>query len=90
MGSAFYAEDAPQSPAEETAVNLDMVRNLVEVVAPQAAGLEHVQLVHGTKWYGNNFGTFKTPAQEADPRVMPPLFYYAQYDWLKTYQQGKE
>ena len=20
---------------------------------------------------------------------MPPLFYYAQYDWLKSYQQGK-
>ena len=89
VGSAFYAEGAPQSPAEETALNLDMVRNLVEVVAPQASGLEHVQLIHGTKWYGNNFGPFKTPAQETDPRVMPPLFYYAQYDWLKSYQQDK-
>ena len=89
VGSAFYTEGAPQSPAEETALNLDMVRNLVEVVAPQASGLEHVQLIHGTKWYGNNFGPFKTPAQETDPRVMPPLFYYAQYDWLKSYQQGK-
>lgn len=89
VGSLFFTDGAPQPPAPETATNLDMVRNLVEVVEPQSSGIEHIQLIHGTKWYGNNFGPFKTPAEETDPRVMPPLFYYAQHDWLQSYQQDK-
>jgi nucleoside-diphosphate-sugar epimerase len=62
--------------------NTAMLVNLVEVLEPLAKDLQHVHVVHGTKWYGNHLGAFKTPAKEEDPRHMPPNFYYNQWDWL--------
>ena len=86
----FYAArlDRPD-PAAEAAINRTMLANLVEAVAPRAPNLAHIQLVHGTKWYGNHLGRYKTPAKESDPRHMPPNFYFAQHDWLGAYQTGK-
>lgn len=69
--------------------NLALLRNLVETLEPIAAGLEHIHVVHGTKWYGMHLGPFKTPAQENDPRHIPPNFYYDQWDYLVERQQGK-
>src|SRR5205823_3605663 len=51
--------------------------------------LTHVNLMHGTKWYGNHLGSFKTPAKEDDPRHMPPNFYYDQQDLVAARQRGK-
>lgn len=69
--------------------NVLMLHNLVEALEPGARGLEHVHVTHGTKWYGNHLGPFKTPAREDDPRHMPPNFYYDQWDWLSERQRGK-
>jgi nucleoside-diphosphate-sugar epimerase len=69
--------------------NVLMLRNLVEAVEPAARGLQHVHVTHGTKWYGNHLGPFKTPAKEDDPRHMPPNFYYEQWDYLRDRQRGK-
>lgn len=68
--------------------NLAMLRNLVETMEPLARELEHIHVMHGTKWYGNHLGPFKTPAKEDDPRHMPPNFYYSQWDYLLERQQG--
>ena len=62
--------------------NTAMLVNLIQALEPAAEDLQHVHVVHGTKWYGNHLGAFKTPAKEDDPRHMPPNFYYNQWDWL--------
>jgi nucleoside-diphosphate-sugar epimerase len=62
--------------------NTAMLINLIQALEPVAKHLQHVHVVHGTKWYGNHLGAFKTPAKEDDPRHMPPNFYYNQWDWL--------
>lgn len=76
-------------PANEAALNLAMLRNLVEAVEAGPQALERVVMLHGTKWYGNHLGPFRTPAREDDPRHMPPNFYYDQQDWIAGHQQGK-
>ena len=85
----YFAAYAPRAtPAEEVAPNLAMLANLV--TAAEAAGaLRHVALVHGSKWYGNHLGPYRTPAREDDPRHMPPNFYYDQQDWIEAFQYGK-
>ena len=81
----FYAayQERPTF-AEEVAPNLAMLRNVVEVVERVSPRLEHVSLMQGTKAYGTQFGPFKTPARETDPRHMPPNFYYDQDDFLRA------
>jgi nucleoside-diphosphate-sugar epimerase len=69
--------------------NTHMLTHLVEAIEPVAADLQHVHLMHGTKWYGNHLGPFKTPAKEDDPRHMPPNFYYDQWDWLLERQRNR-
>lgn len=76
-------------PASEAALNLAMLRNLVESLEAGGHPLERVVIVQGTKWYGNHLGPFRTPAREDDPRHMPPNFYYDQQDWIAGHQQGK-
>lgn len=79
----FFAAYSPRPTlADEVEPNLAMLRHLVDAVEDHAPNLAHINLMHGTKWYGNHLGAFKTPATEADPRHMPPNFYYDQYDFL--------
>ncbi|MEP7299942.1 MAG: SDR family oxidoreductase [Caldimonas sp.] len=86
----FFSAYAPRpTAAEEVAPNLAMVANLVTTLEKVAPRLAHVQLVQGSKWYGNHLGSYRTPAREDDPRHMPPNFYYDQQDWLEARQRGK-
>jgi nucleoside-diphosphate-sugar epimerase len=75
--------------AEMVAPNQNMLVNLLDGVEAAAPGLAHVNLMQGTKWYGNHLGPFKTPAKEDDPRHMPPNFYYDQQDLVAARQRGK-
>ncbi|AUL14788.1 SDR family oxidoreductase [Bordetella bronchiseptica] len=84
----FYCAYAPRPTlGEEAAPNLAMLANLVSAVDRHARGLERVVLVHGTKWYGNHLGPFRTPAREDDARHCPPNFYYDQQDWIAARQR---
>jgi nucleoside-diphosphate-sugar epimerase len=85
----FAAYQERPTPAEEVAPNLAMLRNTVEIIERVASGLEHVNLMQGTKAYGTHLGPYKTPARETDPRHMPPNFYYDQEDFLKERCKGK-
>ena len=77
----IYAGRAPDpDPATEAALNTAMLVNMVEGLEAARAPLAHVLLVQGTKWYGSQLGPFKTPAEEDDPRVAVPNFYYDQQD----------
>lgn len=86
----FFAAYTPRPSLQaEVAPNLLMLQNLVQVIESTSDVLQHVSLVHGSKWYGNHLGPFKTPAREDDARHMPPNFYYDQQDWISSHQQGK-
>ncbi len=79
----FYVAYAPRPTHEaEVEPNLRMLQNLLEVLAPIAPGLRHVCLMQGTKAYGAHLGPYKTPARETDPRIISPMFYFAQQDYL--------
>jgi nucleoside-diphosphate-sugar epimerase len=87
----FFAAYAPgRTAADEVAPNLAMVVNLVTTIERVAPRLAHVQLIQGSKWYGNHLGPYRTPAKEDDPRHMPPNFYYDQQDWVEARQRGKQ
>src|SRR4051812_29300722 len=84
---AAYKEQPTESG--QVAVNGAMLRNLVEVVEASAPRLAHINQMQGAKAYGCQFGPFKTPAKETDPRHLPPNFYYDQEDFLRERQRGK-
>ena len=72
---------ASPEPLEEARLNNLMLQNLVDAVEAGSNDLQHVHLVHGTKWYGSHLGPFRTPAHEDDPRHLANHFYYDQQDW---------
>ncbi len=86
----FFAARAPRVDLfEEARVNRDMLANLVGAVESASPVLEHIHLVHGTKWYGCQMGPFPTPSREDDPRQLRPTFYYDQQDYIVERQRGK-
>jgi nucleoside-diphosphate-sugar epimerase len=85
----FGAYVEKPTAAEKSAVNLALLRNLLDVVEAASPGLRHVTLYQGGKAYGADLGPFKTPAREDDPRLMPPNFYYDQEDFLRERSAGK-
>ncbi|MCC2975182.1 SDR family oxidoreductase [Sphingomonas sp. PL-96] len=82
-----YIEKA--TAAEKSAVNVAILRNLLDAVEASSPGLRHISFYQGGKAYGADLGPFKTPAREDDPRLMPPNFYYDQEDFLRERQKGK-
>lgn len=82
----FYAarHDHPEGQSEPEAINTAMLRNLVEALDAQAPALAHVNLVHGTKYYGHHLGPIPVPAVEEDPRGPGPNFYFGQEDFMRS------
>ena len=85
----FAAYVEKPTAAEKTAVNVALLRNLLDAVEPGSPGLRHVTFYQGGKAYGADLGPFKTPAREDDPRLMPPNFYYDQEDLLRARGAGR-
>ena len=81
--------DHPEGQAEPIATNLAMFRNLIDTVAPIAAGLRHVHLGSGHKNYGLHNGPAPTPAREETTRTLQPSFYYQQEDYIRALQRGQ-
>jgi nucleoside-diphosphate-sugar epimerase len=78
------------SDPKHSAINLEMLRNTLEPLERGSQGLRHVTVLQGTKAYGVHQGPSKTPAKESDPRYLPPNFYYAQEDFLRERQRGRD
>lgn len=70
-------------------LNKLMLRNLLDTVELGAKGLEHVNVMHGTKWYGNHLGPFRTSDEETYPPHIPPNFYYDQQAQVEDMSKGK-
>jgi nucleoside-diphosphate-sugar epimerase len=85
----FGAYIEKSTAAEKSAVNVAILRNLLDALESRSDSLQHITFYQGGKAYGADLGPFKTPAREDDPRLMPPNFYYDQKDFLRGRQQGK-
>lgn len=72
--------DFETGKAESADANTAMLSNVLDALRETRQPLEHVHLVHGTKYYGSNLGPFSTPASEEAPRSQQPTFYYDQED----------
>jgi len=82
--------DHTASVKEPIAENVAMLRNLLDVVEGAAPNLNHVHIVQGSKVYGSDLGSYKTPAKESDPRVAENNWYYAQEDLVVERSRGRK
>lgn len=69
---------------ESSDINNIMFRNLLDAVEASSPVLQHVHMVHGSKYYGSTDGPFPTPAREDEPRRARQNFYYAQEDIVRA------
>src|SRR6266436_9239407 len=68
-----------------------MLRNLMGALEPAAPTLRHVTLLQGTKAYGVHVRPLVVPAREGRSEMyQQPNFYWAQEDFLRELQQGKD
>jgi nucleoside-diphosphate-sugar epimerase len=86
----FGAYIEKQTATERSAVNVAILRNLLDAVEQNSPSLEHITFYQGGKAYGADLGPFKTPAREDDPRLMPPNLYYDQENFLRERQKGMQ
>lgn len=84
----FCARSVEENYVIKVDANRLIVENLLDAVIPVARGLQHVQIIHGMKWYGSNLGPYRTPAKESHPRLSGANFYYEQLDALIQRQAG--
>ena len=79
----FYAGryDHPEGVPEPVEINTAMLVNLIEALEP-AAPLQHVHVVHGSKYYGHQLGPVPLPMVEDQPRATNANFYFNQLDYL--------
>ncbi|WP_426321703.1 SDR family oxidoreductase [Microbacterium sp. E-13] len=80
---AAYVEDTTH--AATTRRNAAMVRNLLNALDRDGAEVEQIQLIGGGKSYGEHLGPYRTPAKEADPRLLGPILYNPQEDAIRDW-----
>ncbi|MDB5864408.1 MAG: hypothetical protein JWO70_2214 [Betaproteobacteria bacterium] len=81
--------DHPEGESEAVGTNASMLRNLIDAVEPASRALEHVHLVHGTKYYGHMLGPLAVPLTEESPRARVANFYFEHEDWIRGRRRGK-
>lgn len=84
----FCARSVDQNYVIKLDPNRHIVENLLDALLPRATALQHIQIMHGMKWYGSNLGPYRTPAKESHPRLPGSNFYYEQLDAIISRQRG--
>ncbi len=79
----FYAgrHDHPEGVPESVEINTAMLVNLINTLEP-VAPLQHVHVVHGSKYYGHQLGPVQVPMVEHQSRAPNRNFYFNQEDFL--------
>jgi nucleoside-diphosphate-sugar epimerase len=68
-----------------------MLRNLLDPLLKAARGLRHITLLQGTKAYGVHVRKLAVPAREGRSEMREqPNFYWAQEDYLRGIQAGRD
>ncbi len=76
---------------QQITTNDGMLRNLLGPLLRSAPGLRHVTLLQGTKAYGVHVRPLAVPAREGRSEMREqPNFYWAQEDYLRGAQAGRE
>ena len=76
---------------QQIATNDRMLRNLLGPLLQAAPGLRHVTLLQGTKAYGVHVRPLAVPAREGRSELREqPNFYWAQEDFLREMQAGRD
>jgi nucleoside-diphosphate-sugar epimerase len=70
-------------------VNVAMLKNLLNAVAPVASQLRHIHLVHGTKFYGHTVAKRSVPYREDDACGNFNSFYFDQQSLIEQRQSGQ-
>jgi nucleoside-diphosphate-sugar epimerase len=86
----FGAYIDKQEAAEKSAINVQLLKGLLDYLGANVPTLRHVTIFQGGKAYGSDLGPYKTPAREDDPRLMSPNYYYDQEDLLRAQQKGSK
>lgn len=73
--------------ADQMAVNLAMMRHLMDPLMAAARGLRHVSVLQGTKAYGAHVHRIAIPARETSPRDPHDNFYWLQEDFIRGAQR---
>jgi nucleoside-diphosphate-sugar epimerase len=77
--------------AQQIRTNDAMLRNLMAALEPVAPSLRHVALLQGTKAYGVHVRPLTVPAREGRSEMYEqPNFYWAQENFLRELQRGKQ
>jgi nucleoside-diphosphate-sugar epimerase len=77
--------------AHQIRTNDAMLRNLMAALEPVAPSFQHVTLLQGTKAYGVHVRPLTVPAREGRSEMYEqPNFYWAQENFLRELQRGKE
>jgi nucleoside-diphosphate-sugar epimerase len=74
---------------QQMAVNLTMLRNLLDALDEACPGLRHVTLLQGTKAYGGHWEPAPVPCKEHWPRHPHPNFYWLQEDLVRERQSTR-
>ena len=72
------------SERDQMETNLSMLKNLMEPLAANAKGLEHVSLLQGTKAYGVHVHAMRIPGRERYARDQHENFYWLQEDYIRA------
>ena len=83
----FGAYIDKQDAARKSAINVQLLKGLLDYLGANVPTLRHVTIFQGGKAYGSDLGPYKTPAREDDPRLMSPNYYYDQEDLLRAQQK---
>jgi nucleoside-diphosphate-sugar epimerase len=91
-GALFEKPDLTEGwlEADQIAINLSMLTNLLDAVEPNNPSLRHIALLQGAKAYGVHLGQIPVPGRESAPRHIHPNFYWEQQDFLAARQVGKD
>ncbi len=75
---------------ESRETNVQMLENLLNALEPVSERLQHIHLVHGTKYYGHTVKERPTPYLESDPCGNFNSFYFEQQRMLEQRQSGQD
>ncbi|MEI6838324.1 MAG: NAD-dependent epimerase/dehydratase family protein [Alcaligenaceae bacterium] len=74
---------------ESKETNVTMLRNLLDAIEPRSKNLQHLHLVHGTKYYGHTVQKRRTPYREDDACGNFKSFYFEQQQLVQQRQLGQ-
>jgi len=75
---------------ESKDINVGMLKNLLDAIELASKNLQHIHLVHGTKYYGHTLAKRPVPYREQDACGNYNSFYFEQQSLIEQRQRDKK